>query len=384
MKIVQFFLLTLGVTIWLGLAGAGVSYASTSVFDVKNVEVDISGESTVNARDKAFAKARRMAFERLAERLLTEDEIKALPQPDDAEISVLINNFEIVHENLAPNRYVGEFSFSFKENATRQFFEGGGYRFSDIGGKAILVLPYFQEGGPARLWSGENPWLEAWQRVDTYSEGLVPVMVPLGDVQDLSSAPESTPLNYDQDALLNMAERYKAEAVVIAIATLNTETELSIDLYRTDGFAPAHIKSFKASVPENEQGEMDIKQIMRNEVREVYAFMQRNWREQTATSAYAQKSSISVFVPFSDLGEWVRIRNALDNVAAISEYDVASLDQNGADVKLNYSGSYERLMLALGQQALYIEQPNIQAGYDASGSYYAMQAAGQKPILRKQ
>ncbi|MAS87396.1 MAG: hypothetical protein CMH30_05410 [Micavibrio sp.] len=339
------------------------------IFMIEDLSVEVDAANAVEAKEKAFIQARAEAFKALSERLLTDSELEKGPEMSDAQISALIKNFKIKDERMSSKGYKANFTFYFKEPETRRLFKQGGYQYSDIKSGSVLILPFYEVAGNATIWGEQNPWFSAWKTVDTY-KGQVPVIVPLGDTQDFGEVNERDPLSYDLDKLQIMKDRYKARKVFISI--LNDRQEIL--LYDASGYQPILVKTFTVS---------DVSpEILQGFVKTVHSFMQRDWKEQTAISENSPQGTLQVMVYFNGLGEWISLRSALDRVTAVDSYDMINLNADHAEIKLNFAGSFQRLSLALEQEGLVIEQPEIQGQYDSFGNYF-YKAANQKPILRK-
>lgn len=82
---------------------------------VSDVVVDKEGENAVVARDKAMAESRKAAFMKLAERNMTPAEFKAFKPPKDSDIAMMVQDFEVQDEQMSSTRYVGTFTFRFRE-----------------------------------------------------------------------------------------------------------------------------------------------------------------------------------------------------------------------------------------------------------------------------
>ena len=163
--------------------------AANPVFTIEDVKVDVTASNALEAKQRAFEQAQVDAFEIMAGRMLSESEIKAAPQPDLSTISLLIQDFEVTKEQLSAVRYVGTYTFRFKDDAVRRHFSGQGFQYSDVGSKPVLILPFYQRGDEAVLWSHNNVWMKAWNAASNL-RGLVPTVLPLGDLADLRARAE--------------------------------------------------------------------------------------------------------------------------------------------------------------------------------------------------
>ena len=155
-----------------------------AAYTIRDVKVDIVAESSVKARDQAFAAAQEKAFRILSERFLTADQLTSFKPPSPTTISGMVSDFEITSEQLSKKRYLGTYVFRFKENAVYRYFGHG--PIADSGAEtpvaSLLVIPVFTQKDEAALWdTSKNPWLQAWQNNDNSASGIV---VPEGNVSD--------------------------------------------------------------------------------------------------------------------------------------------------------------------------------------------------------
>jgi hypothetical protein len=95
--------------------------AEDPVFTVENVQIDVTDKDAASAREKAFPQAQQLAFKQLAEKLMTEDEMKRFKAPDDITLGTMIRDYEVTDEHLSSVRYIGTYTFRFKDDAVRRY-----------------------------------------------------------------------------------------------------------------------------------------------------------------------------------------------------------------------------------------------------------------------
>lgn len=342
--------------------------AAEDVFTVSGVKVDVHAENAVAAREKAFTDAQTVAFNALASRLLGEDEAKTYVAPDNAAISSMIKDFEITNERISAVEYIGTYTFRFDGPAVRRQFNMQGMKYSDLASKPVLVLPFFQVGSKITLWSDANPWLKAWGR-NTSKGGLVPTVVPLGDAQDVGAIADDEALTYQSDRLGEMLDRYNTGDAVVLIAKPgpvdagNVPVDLNIMIYRTDSGSPEYVQTIKV-VPS--PGNM-ADALYDKAVQQVRSVLQKGWKQKTMVDPVIGKSSITAYVQFTTMQEWVMTRQALQTVQGISNMKVKSVTPHEAEIELQFSGDVNRLRLALAQSDLLLSSPQTSLVGDGSG-----------------
>ncbi|MCB9989760.1 MAG: DUF2066 domain-containing protein [Rhodospirillales bacterium] len=359
-------------------AGAALPKAwaqdSDAAFTIRDVAVDITAESAAAAREQAFAEAQQKAFQQLAERLLSEQQLSSFTLPAVSVISSLIKDFEITQEQLSSVRYIGTYIFRFKNDAVRNYLNMQGMTYSDVRSKPVLVIPFYQWGAQTVLWGGDNPWLAAWNRLQSY-QGLVPVIVPIGDLQDVADISDNEALTYKPDNLQSMMMRYNAGEAMIMLASphwssgaasgVNTALppdRIDITIYRTDRGSPEYANKLTI-VPQD--GDADI---FETAVKTARKNLQQAWKSQTMVSPM-QHSSLQIRVPISSMQEWVETQNALKRVSGIDEVKLLSLKPSEARVELKYQGTEDRLRLALSQFDMTLGAPQTDYATPQPASY---------------
>lgn len=332
--------------------------AQERTYTVKDIEVDVSADNAVSAREAAIAQAQQDAFRELAAQFLSAEEMAQFAPPSAVQIGPLIRDYEVQSERLSATRYQGTFSFRFEGDAVQRFFRQSGVTYSDVRGKPILILPYYQTDTAALLWRN-NPFREAWNRQDT-GAGLLPVMVPIGDLEDVRDTRADTPLSLPADILAGMAARYGASETFIALAAIESwqpgpdgqsaPARVAVRLYGSGGPEGTFlIDTVRTTMPYEGQGHAAFMEaIMDQAVRKTYDRLQEKWRRLTAVGE-TQAERMKVSLSFNGLAEWSALRQRLNDVSAIESVDILSLRPGTAEISLSYRGGEQRLQLALAQ-----------------------------------
>jgi hypothetical protein len=82
-------------------------------YEVMGVPVDVTAADAATARDQAIVEGQRKAFTMLMERLLGTEQAATIPTPDDAQLSRMVQDFEVESERLSSVRYIGVMTFRF-------------------------------------------------------------------------------------------------------------------------------------------------------------------------------------------------------------------------------------------------------------------------------
>lgn len=356
--------------------------AYNSLFIVENVSVDVTAENSVAAQEQAFEVAQVKAFKVLAQRLVDEAQANTMETPDSLTISSLVKDYEITNEQLSSVRYVGTYTFRFREKEVSSFFSLSGVSFTEAQSKTLLVLPVFQKDGKNSIWSQDNIWMKAWSGAEL-SRGLVPVEVPIGDLMDIADIDDNNALSYNRVNLDRMLERYDAgeAAVMIAVPDMDllavegddeqAKGRLRISIYRTDYAQAEYVKDLNLQA----DGEETRDDIYNRAVQMAYAALQKDWKRKTISSI-AETQTYQVHASFNTLKQWTSIQNALRRVSGISNVSVLSVKKNEAFISFTFRGDEVRLSKALREVSL-----NLGSGYANSAAHDFTESGRNAPEL---
>ncbi|MEQ1890167.1 MAG: DUF2066 domain-containing protein, partial [Alphaproteobacteria bacterium] len=160
------------------------------VYTVRNVAVDEKDNTASAAREIALRAARRMAFGRLARRIVLPQDLTRLPLPSDDALANLVTDFEVAGEKTSGQRYMASLTLRFDPDNVRALLRRSNVRHSETGARAVLVIPVY-DGLPGRLLWEANGWRDGLSAAITQTgaadDRLAPLMMPLGDFEDVSA-----------------------------------------------------------------------------------------------------------------------------------------------------------------------------------------------------
>lgn len=337
-------------------ASAGFAAA---LFTVDRVQVDVTADNALAAREEAFDLAQRKAFTQLVDRLSPNGAAAAeIDLMDTSVIASMIKDYEIIEEKISDVRYIGTYTFRFRSSAVKRFFSGQSLTYSDLESDPIMILPFYQVNGRYDLWSYGNRWKDAWDRVNGV-KSLVPVIVPVGDLQDVSDMRDDQAMTYQTYRLRALTDRYGAKETVIAVAVPDSsliqsiqgggaaQGSLIIKLYRTDESRPVLATQFFIRAEPNDTHDS----LFDRGVQRVQSLLRENWKAQTMVNA-GQMNNIQARISIASLQDWVRTEKKLKAVSAVEDVLLESLTAQRAVVTLQFEGDLRRLQMALNKQGM--------------------------------
>ena len=334
-------ILALAALILPAMAGGPVE---TSVFAVQGVEVDVTSTDATSAKNQALMDVQVKAFFELVERLGSAElaeQLKEKLKPE--EIAPFLRSLSIEKETSAPGRYIGTFTVRFLPEKTQKFLAGYNVEVPSRQADPILVIPVFRSPDGPKLWE-DNAWRQAW--IDLKGEqGVVPIIIPLGDLEDTEALSTQDALVGDTVKLDAIRKRYDAPSLLVAQAE---PAEGGLHVFIEGDTKLGRVNINKIYVPEvAEDGSTPTP-----EAAAVLAFQKvvnKAYQAQAAKIAEEEAAknntpqSLSVTVPFNSPREWNAIRSRILTTPNVTAVDLSSLDFNGAIIRLVYTRSLEEL-----------------------------------------
>lgn len=323
---------------------------ASDTFEVKGIFVDVRAANVTQARKKAMREGEARAFEILLKRLTMKADHDFLPWLEPRERAQYVKDFSVSGEKTSAVRYLGTLSYHFKADAIRMLLKARNLSFAETFSKPVLVLPFFEDGGHQSLWDEPNPWSAAWSELSTTGNGLVPLALPLGDLADISSLSVEQAAQNDQNALMGMAGRYGANAVVVA--------QIIVTGRDLEGGAEG-VDLVINQVDQKNVRRSTILGIVRAPAENAELFLQRvaglvsdvveeDWKRHNLLQ-FALPGVLPVNLSIAGLSEWLNVQKRLKNVAVVRKVELALLSRDTVQLNLHYIGDLDQLIATLRQ-----------------------------------
>ena len=358
---IRFLALFCALAVQVGLAQGALG--ADDIFTVARVKVDATGESAAVARETAISAGRVRAARELLQRLTPEASWPSLPTFSTRDLVDIVSGIQITNEKTSSTRYLADVTYSFKPDRIRQVLSSNGISYTETRARLAVVLPIYETVDGPLLWEDDNLWADVWKSRRLTHE-LVPIIAPLGELEDLVSAGTQDALSGDWSRLGPFAQRYNVSDVVVAYGRLQTNDgteELVVRLTRLNGKADglsATVGERVDVVVRNSQN-LPPEDLMNFAIDQAVQRLQSRWKSQTIISSNAMSRNLFATVRFSELDEWLTLRTRLSSLPIIRDFDILSLSSQGADVAIQHVGSLAQLSFALSQQDIQIAQTDV-------------------------
>jgi hypothetical protein len=338
-----------------------VGPVETGLFSVTGVQVDVTDTDAATARTRAIIEAQVKAFYMLAERLGSPEAAQRLQGMDAREIGRMLRSLSIEEERSAPGRYIGRLTVRFLPDKIREVFSQHGIDVVEDQAPAMVVLPIWKGPTGTVIWE-DNLWRKAWLDLKA-EQSLVPIIVPLGDLEDTSAISPQEAEAGDAVKLESIMMRYEAKAILVAFAEPDPQGGIHAVM---QGDSPLGRINFD-KVYTAEDGTLEgaaaaaakrFDEVMLEKWRSVRLKVAAETRaraeaEQQTTRA---TTSMAVAVPFSGIYQWNGIRARLLATPGVLGVDVSTIAENGAVIQLAFADSIQDLQSALSGSGLRLVQ----------------------------
>src|SRR5438067_9687413 len=326
----------------------------TNLYSVTGVDVDVTDKDAAAARTKAIIEAQVKAFHVLTARLASDTEVKRLDGLTDQEIGRMLRSLSIEEEHSAPGRYIGKLTVRFLPKKVREQFTRHGISIIEDQSPPMLLLPVWKAPEGAEIWE-DNIWRKAWLNLKA-EQAVVPVIVPLGDLEDTQTIAAEDALALDPGKLEALMVRYEAKAILVAIAEPVAEGGIHVAM---SGDSPPGKMTFDKVYTADDGTLTSATSLAASRI---HGVMIEKWRsvrlklladqraraeaERQQAAAYSSQS-LPVAVPFTGIDKWNGIRAKLLNVPGVVGVDISNIASTGALIRLAYVNSFQTLQNSL-------------------------------------
>jgi hypothetical protein len=334
------------------LAGPGFAAGTfPPAYVVTGVAVDATAQDAVAAREAARGQGEHTAFRRLLERLTAKPDWNRLPAPSGPEISALVQDFEVTNERSSGVRYLATYTFRFNPNGVRRLLRSAGIAVTELASKPVVIVPLLRLGDTATLWDDPNPWRAAWAATPG-GGGLVPWVVPAGDVADVADLDVPAAQSPKPDQLAKLAARYGGGDVVIATATATEGAGAALDItvsrYSPDGTPDSSTTQVSGPKLDTALYQTGVQAAVRG--------LEDSWKKLTLASSESagsdQEGLIEVVVPIRSAHDWAAVRERLSKVPVVRGADLELMSRREVRLRIRIRADENLLHVALAQQDL--------------------------------
>lgn len=319
-------------------------------FLIEAVPVDASGPNTVAARERGLDQGRMAAYRRLIRRLLPVEAQAAVASLSQSEVIDLVQEFSVANERSSAVRYLADLTIKFNPSSVRALFGSRQVPFAEIPSRALVIVPVtrLDAAAPAMVWGDPDPWLAAFARLPP-SDGLVPLLIPLGDMSDISALTVEQALSGDVDALRSFAAARGADGAIVAVVETSPETpdavQVTVSEFRNGG------GRFDTTIATAGRGLSLLDPALDQAAAATLREVEEAWKRRTMLEVGVAGEIVAIS-DIAALADWLTLKTKLRNVPIVTRVDLQAMTRNRVQVAVAHAGTTDQLRAALALQAL--------------------------------
>lgn len=314
----------------------GAAQAVGSLFVVRGVSVEATGESGTKACEAAYAQGHDAAWQRLVQRIVPKAQWGQVPSPSAEQLDALVQGYEVSGEKRSGTKCLASMTYMFKGDEVKKFLRLAGVAYADRRGPSTLALPLYDKPEGTMLWGDQNLWLNAFRDVKLENE-MIPVEAPYGDDGDKAAIPPGISMGRDWVTYKTIADKYGMKAVLVARASYANGTAKVSALHVWENGSAEYTAT---GTGDDERG------ALRDAVRQLGAVMNEGWKE-TAAIDNSVSAAITVWAPYRSLAERNSIEQRLRKIQNILSLSISRVTITGMSVTLQYRGRNDQFAAAL-------------------------------------
>lgn len=316
-------------------------------YRIAKVPVDVTAGSVTEAREVGLTQARVDAFRMLINRMTLRENAATITMPSTTQIIDMVLEFSVSNERSSAVRYLADLSVRFNPNAVRNFLRSQNVPFAETASRPLVVIPVLQEEGTAQLWQDTNPWRDAWAKIIPH-DGLVPFVLPLGDLDDITLLSADQALAKDAAALKRVADKYGASGAMVAIASASSSNpNVSVVLSEVRPLGTPWEGRAGASQAADQTREDTFVAAALDSARAV----EDGWKQRNILR-FGEGGQLTALIPINALNDWLAVKARLAQVPVVEKVDLKAMNKNLVQATVTFAGDETQLQFAMGQHDL--------------------------------
>lgn len=376
------------------LSGTGTLFAQTgNAYSAPPVAIEATAESPAQARQKAIDSNLGRSLRGLLESLTVAGDHARLPNVTNTMADAISLDYSLDNERTTSNKYMAEMTVRFDAREVDNLLLSYGLGHTRPRREPVLILPVYKRAdgdSAAFLWEQDtNPWLAAWNNAGDLNSGLVPIVLPLGDIEDISlltAGAAATSVEGGQDALpqaLKIGARNGAPDVLIVQATGTAETGLKVTVQGAGVFNTLPEMTIDRNPKAFDEAVMRLRAAIDASWKNQGLAGATNapwtntgtdlppgWQHgagldgsqygdptyQTPVDPWGRSRPMVILARFQGLDQWIDINRRLQGLPGVTEMKIQAITRDQAQLGLTFGGDVNALVGALAGRGLKLTQ----------------------------
>jgi len=350
------------------LFGANTVFAqdiasSDDQYVVNDIVANASGKTPNQARTNAISSGQRNAFLILLGRLGVDEKIGN--GFDNTKIADMVLSQQIMNEKITRNNYSATLNLKFSESFVKHYL---GKNLISAGDKnsiltdSFLIVPVKSVQIQPLIWEDENNWRTAIKNAinNISKNNIAPLLkIPQGDIDDIAVISPYNINNINFTDIEPMLDKYKVSSLMLVYFDFDSlENKVNITLLIVKKFATTSTKLEFINVNQLTQDEL-INKVANKTI----SYITNINNDQQSTKSISQGiSSYQIDILISDLSDWLKVKNKLENSNVVSQFNVESISRDLVKINASYNNNNGDIIRFFAKNNLFLHN-NREGGY---------------------
>ena len=322
---------------------------------VEGIAAKASARSSGDAKILATASARKDAFAILLSRLALNPSLVNNISNDD--IFDMVNSEQITEERISGSGYSAIFNIAFSESAVKRILRDKNIKKTDDVVENYLLIPVkilkpksLDGNSPNELllWEAENNWKIAIEK-EIKNSSIPNFIVPESDLSNISSLNKDNIEQVSFNDLEPILTKYKSsEGLVMFFYYDDIENKVIISVQNVKKLQK---KLFKLNFVNVER--LNYDQLTSKVAQKTIEYL---LTLKSGNKSKSETNFIKIEIPISKLGDWMMIKNKIENSNLINQLNIESISKDYVRISVNYTENQTDIIEAFAQKNIFLEK----------------------------
>ncbi len=322
---------------------------------VEGIAAKASARSSGDAKILATASARKDAFVILLSRLALNPSLVNNISNDD--LFDMVNSEQITEERISGSSYSAIFNIAFSESAVKRILRDKNINKTDDVVENYLLVPVkilkpksLDGNGPNELllWEAENNWKIAIEK-EIKNSSIPNFIVPESDLSNITSLNKDNIEQVSFNDLEPILTKYKSsEGLVMFFYYDDIENKVIISVQNVKKLQK---KLFKLNFVNVER--LNYEQLTSKVAQKTIEYL---LTLKSGNKSKSETNFIKIEIPISKLGDWMMIKNKIENSNLINQLNIESISKDYVRISVNYAENQTDIIEAFAQKNIFLEK----------------------------
>ena len=324
------------------------------LYAVDNVYVDVTSVTSADARKKATYDGYKKALDVVLNRLALKQDLEKYPISFEGDYANLVSEFSVLSEKSSDVRYIATLKIVLKPEMVKKLLSDNFVPFTEEIKKKTLLIPLFytSPNSDAIIWGEDNLLLKSFSDNNINSK-LTPIIVPIGDVRDVSVLSPAGAKSPDSNALKTIARKYNVDNVIVVSSILYQGKNPKVDVYIQKGIGD----EVNSTIRVEYNDDLDVGTFYRQVANRIVEKLEDSWKLKNVVH-YSEDTEIIALVDIKSLKDWVNKERNIKAIPIVKECYLQAMKKDIAQVSISFSGGLVKLKELLSKKGLELNNIN--------------------------